>query len=287
MFVMGENPVLSDPDQASAVRALERLDLLVVQDIFLTETARLAHVVLPAACYAEKEGTFTNTERRVQRVRKAVEPPGVARADWQILGSLAEYSGYGEMSYRGPDEIMAEIATLTPLYGGIAYDRLGPHGLQWPCTGPDDPGTPVLHTGKFARGRGRFSPVEYRPPAELPDDEFPFVLTTGRTSFHWHTGTMTRRTHLLDREERSPFVEINPDDAASLGVREREPVQVTSRRGSILVHARVSDIVPPGVLFIPFHFAEGAANALTSNALDPESSIPEYKVCAVRVRRAP
>ncbi len=287
MFIMGENPLLSDPDQAHALRALESLELLVVQDIFLTETARLAHLVLPAACFAEKEGTFTNTERRVQRVRKAVDPPGEARPDWQILCDLARSAGYKEISYAAPHEIMAEIAALTPLYGGISYDRLEPHGLQWPCTTSDDPGTPILHREHFTRGRGRFIPVEYRPSAELPDEEYPFVLTTGRSYFHWHTGSMTRRTHLLDREERSPFVELNPHDAARMGVREREMTQVTSRRGSILLAARVSDIVPPGVLFIPFHFVEGAANALTNNVLDPESSIPEFKVCAVSIRRVP
>ena len=286
MFIMGENPILSDPDQAHARRALESLDFLVVQDIFLTETARLAHVVLPAACYAEKDGTFTNTERRVQRVRKAIEPPGEARADWQILCSLAEGAGYGNMRYAGPEEIMAEIARLTPSYGGITYDRLDYQGLHWPCPDHGHPGTPVLHVNSFTRGLGHFSPVIYRPPAELPDAEYPFVLTTGRTSFHWHTGTMTRRTHLLDREERTPFVEVNPNDAIRLGLREREIVQVTSRRGSIQLTARISDIVVPGVLFIPFHFAEGAANALTNNVLDPESAIPEFKVCAVSIRRA-
>jgi formate dehydrogenase major subunit/formate dehydrogenase alpha subunit len=286
MFIMGENPVLSDPDQAHARRALENLEFLVVQDIFLTETARLAHVVLPAACYAEKEGTFTNTERRIQRCRKAIEPPGEARADWQILCALAEAAGYDGMCYAEPDEIMTEITWLTPSYGGISYDRLDFHGLHWPCPDPDHPGTPVLHVDRFTRGLGRFSPVVYRPPAELPDAEYPFVLTTGRTSFHWHTGTMTRRSHLLDREERNSFAEVNPEDAARLGLRERDMIQVTSRRGSIRLAARISDIVLPGVLFIPFHFAEGAANVLTNNILDPESAIPEFKVCTVSIRKA-
>jgi formate dehydrogenase (coenzyme F420) alpha subunit len=286
MFILGENPMLSDPDQAHAKRALERLDLLVVQDIFLTETAALADVVLPAACYAEKDGTFTTTERRVQRVRKAVEPPGEARADWEIICSLAEQAGYAGMRYADPGEVMAEIASLTPLYGGIGYDRLDPHGLQWPCPDRSHPGTPVLHVGRFTRGAGRFSPAAYRPPAEVPDDEFPFVLTTGRTYFHWHTGTMTRRTYLLDREERTAFVEIHPEDAASLGLRERDEVVVASRRGEVRARARVTEMVLPGVLFMPFHFAEGAANALTNNVLDPESHIPEYKVCAVRIRRS-
>jgi formate dehydrogenase alpha subunit len=285
MFIMGENPVISDPDQGHARRALESLEFLAVQDIFLTETAAIADVVLPAACYAEKEGTFTSTERRVQRVRKAVEPPGEARADWEIMCALAERAGYGGMRYRGADEIMAEIASLTPIYGGISYDRLDHHGLQWPCPDSDHRGTPVLHRERFTRGPGRFSPVTYRPPAEQPDADFPFVLTTGRTYFHWHTGTMTRRTHLLDREERTSFVEIHPDDAGRLGVREGEDLLVESRRGEIRTKARVTSMVVPGVVFIPFHFAEGAANALTNNVLDPESAIPEFKVCAVRIRR--
>ena len=287
MFIMGENPMISDPDQAHARRALESLELLVVQDIFLSETAALASVVLPAACYAEKDGTFTNTERRVQRLRKAVEPPGEARADWEIICALAERAGYEGMRYPDPAVIMAEIATLTPIYGGIGYDRLDPHGLQWPCPDRAHPGTPVLHVGRFTRGLGRFSPAAYRPPAEATDADYPFVLTTGRTYFHWHTGTMTRRTHLLDREERTAFVELHPDDAARLGVRDRDEVLVASRRGQVRIQARVTAMVIPGVLFIPFHFAEGAANALTNNVLDPESSIPEFKVCAVRIRRAP
>jgi formate dehydrogenase (coenzyme F420) alpha subunit len=285
MFILGENPMLSDPDQAHARRALDRLDFLAVQDIFLTETAALADVVLPAACYAEKDGTFTNTERRVQRVRQAVAPPGEARADWQIICDLAERAGYHEMRYDNPAEIMAEISALTPIYGGIGYDRLDPHGLQWPCPDREHPGTPVLHRERFTRGPGRFSPASYRPPAELPDAEYPFVLTTGRTYFHWHTGTMTRRTHLLDREESRSFVEIHPDDALRLGIRDRDRVLVASRRGEVGAEARVTVMVVPGVLFMPFHFAEGAANALTNNVLDDESSIPEFKVCAAQLRR--
>jgi formate dehydrogenase major subunit/formate dehydrogenase alpha subunit len=287
MFFMGENPILSDPDQGHARSVLENLELLVVQDIFLTETALLADIVLPAACYAEKEGTFTNTERRIQRLRKAVEPPGAARADWEIICAIAERAGYGGMRYAGPMEVMDEIARLTPIYGGIAYDRLGPHGLQWPCLDRNHPGTPVLHIERFTRGTGHFSPVVHRPPAELPDDDYPLVLTTGRTYFHWHTGTMTRRTHLLDREEPRSFIELHPDDAARLGVRDRDMLLVSSRRGEVITEARVTTMVIPGVVFMPFHFAEGAANALTNNVLDPESSIPEFKVCAVRVEKLP
>ncbi len=284
-FILGENPLLSDPDQAHVRRALERLDFLVVQEIFLSETAQLADVVLPAACFAEKEGTFTSTERRVQRVRKAVAPPGEARADWEILGDLAARLGYDGLSYAGPAEIMAEIAGLTPSYGGITYQRIDSLGLCWPCPDRDHPGTPILHRERFARGPGRFSPTGFIPPAESPDAEFPLLLTTGRTYFHWHTGTMTRRSHLLDREEPWAFVELNSGDARQLGLREGELVRVASRRGAVEARARVTDMVPPGTIFMPFHFAEGAANALTHNVLDPEAGIPEYKVCGARISK--
>lgn len=285
MFIMGENPMLSDPDQAHARAALQQLELLVVQDIFLTETAALADIVLPAACYAEKEGTFTSTERRIQRLHQAVEPPGNARTDSDIICVLAERAGYDGMRYAGPSAVMDEIASLTPIYGGITYERLSPHGLQWPCPEPDHPGTAILHKERFSRGRGHFSPVIHRPPLELPDEQYPFVLTTGRTGFHWHTGSMTRRTHLLDREEPTSFIELHPEDAARLGIRQHENVHVSSRRGQLQTEARVTAMVIPGVVFMPFHFAEGAANVLTNNVLDPESSIPEFKVCAVRVEK--
>jgi formate dehydrogenase major subunit/formate dehydrogenase alpha subunit len=287
MFIMGENPMLSDPDQGHARAILENLELLVVQDIFLTETAVLADIVLPAACYAEKEGTFTNTERRVQRLRKAVEPPGEARADWEIICDIAYRAGYQGMRYSNPSEVMDEIASLTPIYGGINYNRLDPHGLQWPCPDLEHPGTPILHLERFTRGPGHFSPVAHRLPAEIPDEQYPFVLTTGRTYFHWHTGSMTRRTHLLDREEPRSFIELHPEDAARLGIRHHDRLQVSSRRGELQTEARVTEIVMPGVVFMPFHFAEGAANVLTNNVLDPESSIPEFKVCAVRLEKAP
>ena len=284
-FILGENPMLSDPDQAHVRRALESLDFLVVQDIFPTATAALADVVLPAASFAERAGTFTSTERRIQRVRKAVEPPGEARPDGEILADLAARAGYAMSA--DPSAVMDEIAALTPGYGGISYHRLENHGLHWPCPDRQHPGTPILHTGAFTRGRGRFRSVDFRPPEETPDADYPFLLTTGRTYFHWHTGTMTRRTHLLDREEPFAFVEIHPEDARRLGIAERREVFVATRRGEIRARARVTEMVVPGLLFIPFHFEEGAANALTLNALDPESKIPEYKVCAARVRRAP
>jgi len=295
LFVMAENSLLSDADANHVRAAFERLELLVVQDIFLTETAQIADVVLPGACFAEKEGTFTNTERRVQRVRQAVEPPGEARADWQIVLDLARRiltlqpthpaAPFAGWDYRSPAEVMDEIATLTPSYGGISYERLEGQGLQWPCPTPDHPGTPTLHKDRFALGKGRFVPAEYRPPAEEPDADYPFLLTTGRVLFQYHTGTMTRRSPILTDQINEPFVEIHPGDAAQLGVADGDRVHVQSRRGEVDLAARVTEIVPPGVVFIPFHFAEAPANALTNGALDPTAKIPEFKVCAVRVTR--
>jgi len=281
MLILGENPMISDPNQALVRKGLERLDFLAVIDIFPTETAQLADLVLPAACYAERDGTYTSTERRVQRGRKAVQPPGAARADWQIMNALLQRCGLP--GFAEPAEIMAEIASLTPSYGGISYPRLEGEGLQWPCPDSAHPGTPILHREHCTRGKGHFSPVVYRPSAELPDADYPLLLNTGRTNVHWHTGSMTRRSHLLDREERQAFVEINPEDAGRYQLGNRQQIRISSRRGSITIAAKLTDRVPPGQVFIPFHFAEGAANALTNNALDPESGIPEFKVCAVRI----
>ncbi|MCD6526164.1 MAG: formate dehydrogenase subunit alpha [Desulfuromonas sp.] len=283
MLIMGENPMLSEPNQTLVRKALENLDFLAVIDIFPTETAQLADVVLPAACYAERDGTYTSTERRVQRGRQAVETPGDARADWRILCDLLQRCGI-KANYESPAQIMDEITTLTPSYGGISYQRLeGGHGLQWPCPDADHPGTPILHQEQCTRGKGRFSPTRYRPPKELPDEKYPLLLNTGRTAVHWHTGTMTRRSHLLHREEPHAFAEVNPQDAGQLQICDRQLIRVSSRRGSIQLKARLTERVPAGQIFIPFHFAEGAANVLTNNALDPESGIPEFKVCAVRV----
>jgi len=287
LYIMGENPMVSDPDIRHVRRGLERLDFLLVQDLFLTETAELADVVLPGASFAEKDGTFTNTERRVQRVRRAVPPVGEARPDWEILGLLAERLGYPGMRYESPAEVFDEIARLTPIYGGMSYPRLEPWGLQWPCPTPDHPGTPFLHKDRFARGLGRFCPAEYRPPAEEPDAEFPMILTTGRVYFHWHTGSMTRRTAVLDRECPEPFVEVSPEDAGALGIAAGAPVRVASRRGEVRLRARVTEAVPPGTLFIPFHFREAAANLLTNPVLDPEAKIPELKTCAARITPCP
>jgi formate dehydrogenase major subunit/formate dehydrogenase alpha subunit len=287
LYIVGEDPVISDPDQGHVRNALQQLDFLVVQDIFLTATAEYADVVLPAACFAEKDGTFTSTERRIQRVRKAALPIGGARADWEIFCEIASRAGYKYMHYNAPSEIMDEIARVTPIYGGISYSRIDQIGLQWPCLDEHHPGTPILHVGRFVGGMGCFCPAEYRPPAETPDAEYPFILTTGRSYFHYHTGSMTRRTRLLEREENRSYVEINPVDAHRLGIRDRDFVMVATRRGEIVMSARMTKDITPGVLFITFHFEESPGNLLTNNALDPESHIPEYKVCAARITRKP
>jgi len=286
LYIMGENPMMSDPNQNHVRQAMEKLDFIVVQDIFATPTTEYADVVLPAATYAEKDGTFTSTERRVQRVRKAIEPVGQSRSDWEILCDVARKTGYDGMRYNSADEIMDEVASVTPIYGGISFDRIDQVGLQWPCPDKSHPGTPILHSAKFSRGLGLFCPVEYRPSTELPDDEYPFVLSTGRSYFHFHTGTMTRRSQLLHREERFPYIEISQEDARQLNIRDRSWVYVTTRRGEVKAMARVTDVAKQGVLFMPFHFEEGPANLLTINALDPVAKIPEFKVCAAKVRGA-
>ena len=283
MYVLAENPMLSDPDIHHVREALQALEFLVVQDIFLTETAELADVVLPGSSFAERDGTFTCTDRSVQRIRMAVETPGEARPDWQIIGQVASACGASGFEHGTPEAVFAEMARLTPIYGGISYDRLEREWLRWPCRSPDDPGTELLHVDRFSRGLGHFTPVDYRPPAEEPDEQYPFVLTTGRTMFHYHTGSMTRRSPSLDRELREGFVELNPLDARNLGIADGGRARIASRRGQIEITARLDPAAPPGVVFIPFHFAESAANALTHRSLDPVSKIPEFKVCAVSV----
>jgi len=286
IYIMGEHPMVSDPDINHVKEQLEKLDFLVCQDIFLSETAELADVVLPAASYAEKDGTYTSTERRVQRIRKAVDPPGEARADWEIIVDLAKHMGYNEMNYTSPKEIMDEIAKLTPIYGGMHYDRIEVTGLQWPCPNREHPGTKFLHKDKFARGLGLFTAIEFIPPAEQPDGTYPFILTTGRILYHFHTGTMTRKSPTLEIQAPEGFIEINPKDAQKLGISEGDKVRVKSRRGEIIIKAKVTDRVQPGIVFIPFHFAEAAANKLTNSAYDPKAKIPELKVCAVKLEKA-
>ncbi len=282
LFIVGENPMLSDADVGHVEEQLGKLEFLAVSEQFMSETAELADVVLPACSYAEKEGTFTATDRRVQLVRKAVEPLGDSRPDWWIIQELSRRLGH-PMSYANPAEIMDEVALVAPIYGGVSHGRLQTEDLRWPCRSRDDPGTRVLHVDRFSRGRGRFHAVEYRPPAEQPDDEYPLTLTTGRLMFHWHTGTMTRRSGTLTDQVNEALVEINPADAGGLEVADGEKVRVSSRRGSIELKARVTPRIRPGTVFIAFHYAEAAANRLTINALDPEAKIPEFKACAVRV----
>lgn len=284
MYIMGENPVLSDPDALHVVHVFEKLDFLVVQDIFMTETAKIADVVLPAASFAEKDGTFSNTERRVQRIRKAVEPVGDAKVDWEIICLLATAMGY-PMHYDSAGEIMDEIAQVTPAYGGISYARLEQGSIQWPCPTSDHPGTKFLHSGTFSRGLGKFHPVEYVTPDEVPDDKYPLVLSTGRRLYHYHTGTMTLRTGALEVAYPEEYLEISSADAAKISVCDGDKVKVSSRRGSVEVVARVTDIVTPGLVFISFHYPEVAINQLTNPAFDPISKIPELKVCAVKVTK--
>jgi len=285
LYIIGENPMVSDPDLNHAQKSLENLDLLVVQDIFLTETAQIADVVLPSASFAEKEGTFTNTERKVQRVRKAVEPPGEAWEDWKILCDLAGRMGY-PMKYENASAIMEEIAEVTPSYCGINYERIKDDGLHWPCPATDHPGTPCLHVDQFTCGLGVFHAIDYIPPDELPDDEYPLFLTTGRILYQYHTGSMTMKSDGLNELAPECFVELSAQDAESYHVTGGDRLRILSRRGEIEAKAKISEQAVKGTIFIPFHYAEAAANKLTNAALDPTAKIPEYKVCSVRMEKA-
>lgn len=282
IYVVGEDPVVSEAHSGFTREALRRLDFLVVQDIFLSETAKLADVVLPASCFAEKDGTFTNTERRVQRVRKAVDPPGEAREDWRILIDISNRLGY-KMDYSSPKEIWDEIAGSAPIFAGINYARIEKTGLQWPCAGTDHPGTKFLHAERFARGLGKFHAVDYTPPSELPDPEYPWVLSTGRTLYHYNAGTMTRRVGGIAGKSPECFVEINPQDIESLGAKDGQMIRVTTRRGSVVCRALATGKVKRGRIWMPFHFAEAAANELTVDAYDEVTGTAEFKVCAARM----
>jgi len=283
-FVMGENPMISDPDLHHAEAALKKLDFLVVQDIFMTETAALADVVLPASTFAEKTGTFSNTERRVQMIFEAVKAPGIAKHDWEIHQMLANKMG-ANWNYTNPEEIFNEMRKVTPSYAGITYKRLGFNGIQWPCPTEEHPGTQVLHIGKFTRGLGAFAAVSFKEPAEMPDKDYPLYFTTGRILQHFHTGTMSRKSEGLNNLA-GPTVMISVEDAEAIGVKNSEKVKVTTRRGSVVTNAFITKRCPKGTVYMPFHFAEAAANHLTINALDPIAKIPEYKVCACKIEKA-
>jgi formate dehydrogenase major subunit len=285
LYIIGENPLVSDPDLNHAEKSISNLDFLVVQDIFMTETARMADVVLPSACFAEKEGTFSNTERRVQRVRKAVEPPGEAREDWWITSQIATRMGLA-MNYTDSASIFQEIARVTPSYAGLSYARIEAEGLHWPCPTAEHPGTPVLHARQFTRGKGMFHAIDWIPAEERIDDEFPFYLTTGRVLYQYHTGTMTMKTEGLNERAPHCFVEMSRADAVSSGLQDGSQVTIASRRGAITAELKVSPKAVTGTVFIPFHYAQAAANKLTNAALDPISGIPEFKVCAVKINKA-
>jgi predicted molibdopterin-dependent oxidoreductase YjgC len=285
MYIIGEDPMRSDPNINHVKEALDKLEFLVVQEIFMNKTAEFADVILPGASFAEKNGTFTNSERRIQRVRKAIEPLGDSKPDWKIICSLSQHMGY-PMRYKDTDEVMDEIASLTPIYAGISFKRIEEDGLQWPCLDKKHPGTKYLHEkGKFTCGLGKFHAIEHRPPAERPDKTFPFILTTGRMLFHYNVGTMTRKTPALDREYPQNFVEINPNDAKKLGIEKNANCKVSTRRGKIVVRAEVSSKIKEGVIWLPFHFTETPANLLTNDAFCPIARTGEYKACAARVER--
>jgi predicted molibdopterin-dependent oxidoreductase YjgC len=295
LYILAEDPVMSDPDTNHIRHCLEKADFIVLQEIFPTETAPYADVLLPGVSFAEKTGTFTNTERRVQMVRQALEPLGEARQDWEIIAEIAKRMldggqrtvtdvQWAAWNYTSPADIMKEINALTPSYGGITHERLEKgETLQWPCPAADHPGTPILHTKGFARGKGMFMPIDHVPPSERPDDDYPMILSTGRVLYHWHGGEMSRRAKGLLEIYSQALIEVNPDDALKLGLNGNKRVKVTSRRGSIESEAWVTDRVPPGMVYANFHFPEASANELTIAVLDPVSKIPEYKVCAVKV----
>jgi formate dehydrogenase (NADP+) alpha subunit len=287
LYLIGENPVIADPDTRHVVEALSRLEFFAAQDIFLTETARLAHVVLPGATFAEKDGTFTNTERRVQRVRRAVASPGEARPDWQIVCQVAKRLGAPGFDFTSPVEIMNEISQVAPIYGGISHNCLESSSRQWPCPDSNHPGTPVLHLEKFSRGRGRFMPLRYQPPHEHADAEFPLILTSGRSLYQYNSGAMTRKVGGLNVCLKKEIIEVHPDDAGQLNISEGDLAQVTSRHGQIEVQAHVTENTPPGLVYMNFHFAEVRTNSLFGQTSDPQTKTPDYKVCAVRISKVP
>ena len=285
LYIIGENPMISDPDLNHAQKALDRLDFIIVQDIFLTETAKVADVVFPSASFAEKDGTFVNTERKVQRVRSAVDLPGISKQDWEIISDISNRLGY-PMKYQNAQDIMKEISEVTPSYCGINYGRIENEGIHWPCPTTDHPGTPCLHIDQFSCGLGVFHAIDYIPPAEVIDEEYPLYLTTGRVLYQYHTGTMTMKSQGLNELAPDSFVEISSLDASTYEIGEGDLLKISSRRGEIEAKARISEKAVKGTVFIPFHYAKAAANVLTNSALDPVAKIPEYKVCAVKLSKA-
>jgi len=282
MYIMGENPVLSEPESEKIKKSLEKLEFLVVQDIFMTETANYADIILPAYSFAEKQGTFTNTERRIQLIRPFLEPIGEAKNDWEIFQTIANKMGY-DWHYKNSEEIMYEISKLVPQYGGINYECIKNYGIQWPIVNCN--GTEIMHREKFTRGKGRFMPAYWKKPSEFSNDEYPFILTTGRIYYQFHTGTMTRKINILEREAPEPFVEINPEDARSLNIRDGACIKLISKYGELETRARMTDIVPKGIVFMPFHYYESSVNKITNPNLDPKAKIPELKVTAVKLVR--
>ncbi|EGO2624238.1 formate dehydrogenase subunit alpha [Enterococcus faecalis] len=283
LYIFGEDPIVTDPDTGHVRQALESLDFLVVQELFMTETAAYADVVLPGISYAEKDGTFTNTERRVQRVRKAVEPRGQAREDYEIFCEVMTRMGY-PCAYESAKEIMEEISAVTPSFGGINYERLEKESLQWPCRSLTDPGTPIMHVGSFARGKGLFKAIPYKQAQELPDEEYPYLMSTGRMLYHYNTRAMTGRTEGINQIANHSYIEINAVDAQALGIQEGDKVEVHSRRGKIETYAAVGNRVFPQEVFMTFHFPDGNVNEITNAVFDDIATIPEYKVCAVAIK---
>jgi formate dehydrogenase major subunit/formate dehydrogenase alpha subunit len=300
LYILGENPMMTDPDTNHIRHCLEELDFLALQEIFPTETSKYADVLLPGVTFAEKTGTFTSTERRVQMVRQAITPRGESRPDWAVTADLAkrviaqggrqiDAAPYAGWDYADSGEVMAEIAALTPSYGGISHERLNAgETLCWPCPTSTHPGTPILHIGKFTRGKATFLPAIHLDPSELPDEEYPVMMTTGRVIYHWHSGEQTRRVKELMEIYGEPLIEVSYEDAAQLGLNEEvNHVKVTSRRGAITARAWVTDRVPEGLIYGTFHFPQANVNTLTKAALDPIAKIPEYKVTAVRIEAVP
>jgi formate dehydrogenase major subunit/formate dehydrogenase alpha subunit len=295
LYILGEDPVMSDPNTGHIRHCLERCEFLVLEEIFPSETSVYADVLLPGVSFAEKTGTFTNTERRVQMCHQAISPLGEARPDWQITAEIAKRviafrkqiiqpAPYSKWEYKDTSEIMSEMAAVTPSYAGVSFARLeAGERLQWPVKGLNYPGTPVLHIEQFTRGKGLFAPINHIPPAELPDEEFPVLLSTGRVLYHWHGGQMTRRAKGLMGVYNRALVEINPEDAAQWNVKDGGRLRVTSRRGSIEANAWITDRVPSGMVYANFHFPAASANVLTHDSMDPVAKIPEYKISAVRV----